>query len=338
MRGRRRGGGSGGLDGGGLDDLGHHLGRRRDGEGRHVLGAAQRAHEGQAALVPLVRGLGESLDQDGVEGGGQLRALLGDPRRFVVEVGPQLREVVVAPVGRVAGEHLVDHAGEAVDVAPAVDRFAVDLLGGDVVEGADELADGGETGERQRLLGEPEVGEVDVLGVVAVGTLGDQDVARFDVAVDEFVGVRRVQRRGDLGGDPDGLAQRQRPLAVQQGPQVAAADVAHRDEEQAVGLPGLVDRDDVRVVDGGRDLGLAGEPLAEHVVAGQVGGEQLDGDGAAQAQVLGAVDDGHTAPADHFVEAVAGEPVAGQVGGGRGRHAASPLGWEPSETGGSTVA
>ena len=47
----------------------------------------------------------------------------------------------------------------------------------------------------------------------------------------------------------DGAFGVERPLAAQQLPQVGSLDVAHRDEQGAVRLAGLEDRDDVRVVE-----------------------------------------------------------------------------------------
>ena len=55
----------------------------------------------------------------------------------------------------------------------------------------------------------------------------------------------------------------QRALRAQERLEVGALDVAHGDEQAAVGLAGLVDRDDVRMVDRRRELGLAQEPLAK---------------------------------------------------------------------------
>ena len=104
-----------------------------------------------------------------------------------------LRDLVVASrERRVAGEQLVEHAAERVDVGAGVDPLAADLLGRDVVEGPDEGAGRGDAGARVDLAGEPEVGEV---GVLAGARALDEDVARLDVAVDEPARVRGVERR-----------------------------------------------------------------------------------------------------------------------------------------------
>ena len=115
------------------------------------------------------------------------RLLLGDPAE---DLGP------VAPVeGRAEGEQLVESHPERVDVSPAVDDDAPGqgLLGAHVAERAEQVA-----GEGQAVisldLGQPEVGHPDVpLGV-------EEQVAGFDVPVEDAAGVGVVQRLGGLQG------------------------------------------------------------------------------------------------------------------------------------------
>ena len=82
---------------------------------------------------------------------------------------------------RLAGEHLVQHAAEAVEVAPPVDRrVAAGLLGAHVGRRAD-----GEAG-----LGEPlAAGRASARAIPKSATMrvavGEQDVLRLDVAVDD---------------------------------------------------------------------------------------------------------------------------------------------------------
>ena len=87
-------------------------------------------------------------------------------------------------------------------------------------------------------------------------------------------------------------------------------DVAHRDVEDPVGLAGVEDRDDVRVVEAGCELGLAQEPLAESSVVGELGREQLERRASLEADLLGQVDDAHPAPADQPLDPVARKGAA----------------------------
>ncbi len=116
--------------------------------------------------------------------------------------------------------------------------------------------------------------------------------------------MRRVQRRGHLGDDVAGPGGRQGAAGIEQFAHVAARHVAHRDEQDAVGLARLEDGDDVRVINGRRGPGLTDEALPERAVEREPGCEDLQRDVAVQADVQGTVDDRHPAPADLLLDAV----------------------------------
>jgi hypothetical protein len=85
--------------------------------------------ERTAALVPLLRLLGESAREDGVELG------VGDEgRRLLLHVRPQRLCLRVVPERGRSREALVEDTSECVLVGAAVDLAAPDLLGRDVVE------------------------------------------------------------------------------------------------------------------------------------------------------------------------------------------------------------
>ena len=94
-------------------------------------------------------------------------------------------------IGPRACQAFVEHARQRVDVRAQIDLAALEPLGRHVGHRAQRAAC-----RRQPLLagraGQP---EVDQVGEVAVG---DQDVGRFDVAVDQAPFVGGVQRGGDL--------------------------------------------------------------------------------------------------------------------------------------------
>ena len=129
-------------------------------------------------LVAVVGLLGHRLGDDGVERGRAVGAGLGDERGRLGDVRVHLRHVGGLVVREALGQRLVEDAAERVDVGAGVHRLAADLLGGGVVDAAHEQAGLGQ-GVLGGVLGEAEVGEVDVL-------LGaDQDVGGLDVAVDQ---------------------------------------------------------------------------------------------------------------------------------------------------------
>ena len=150
-----------------------------------------------------------------------------------------------------------------------------------------------------RVLRDP---EVDQVGVLAVAVGPDQGVAGLDVAVDQAARVRRVQRARELPDQRHRPLRRQRPLPTQQLRQVDAVDEPHRDVQQPVRLARLVDRDDRGVLDRRRQPRLAQEPLAIGAVVGERRPQQLQRDLAPEPQVLGAVDDAHSAAAEQRVD------------------------------------
>ena len=174
--------GAGGVRGleGGAGDLGALLAHGRVHRCGQLRGAA-------VAVVRLLRG---RTRDDVVERLDELRALQARRRTRVLDVRPELRHVVVLGVRDLAGEHLVQHAAQGVDIGAAVDRRGLDLLGRDVVRRADPCAGARQAADRPEPLGQPEVGEVDLL-VVALAA--DQDVRRLDVAMHEA--ARRGRRR-----------------------------------------------------------------------------------------------------------------------------------------------
>ena len=217
-------------------------------------------------------------------------------------MGEDRRDVRPAPVRDRAREALEQQAGQAVLVGAAVERLAADLLRRDVVDRAHELAVGGTA--LGRALRQAEVGQVAVLApVLAV----EQDVAGLDVAMDEAAAVGGVQRIGDLGGDRDRPGRVERALAAQQRLQVAAADVAHGDEQAPVALARLVDRYDVRVVQAGGEARLAQQRLT-----GRAGREQLERDRPSEPHVQRPVDLAHSAASKQRLDAVARDVRAGE--------------------------
>jgi hypothetical protein len=157
------------------------------------------------------------------------------------------RHLRVALERAVPGEAVIEDARERVLVAAPVERLAFDLLRRRVVDGADELPGLGLAGNRRAALGEPEVGEEGMVPSASVN--GQQDVARLDVAMYEGLLVRGVQCVRHLGQDSHGPLWLEWPVGLDGVLEGGAGDVSHRDEQNAVRLTGLVDGDDVGVVE-----------------------------------------------------------------------------------------
>ena len=131
-------------------------------------------------------------------------------------VRPDDRGVDVFGEGHPAGQALIQHTSQRVDVGPAIDWAAPDLLGGDVVDGAHELTGRGQPTARGGMLADAKIAQVDVIGlVVVIGAVLDQDVARLDVAVHQPVPVRGIQRPARLADQQQRLIGREHLLGLE---------------------------------------------------------------------------------------------------------------------------
>ena len=110
------------------------------------------------------------------------------------EPGQSEGRLVVGPERRLAAERLVEHGPEGVDVGAGVDRAALDLLRGQVLHRAEQLRRAGQVGLVEDL-GDAEVGDEDP------AVVGQQDVRRLHVAVDDARLVGAREGGGDLGAD-----------------------------------------------------------------------------------------------------------------------------------------
>jgi hypothetical protein len=126
--------------------------------------------------------------------------------------------------------------------------------------------------------------------------------------MDEAARMGRVERSRDLAEDCERATQRQRAPVRDQLLEVGAVDAGHRDPEQPVLLPRVVNRDDRRMVERGREPRLAEEPLAE-VVLSRARREELQRGAPTETHVLGAVDHARAALPD-----LLDDPVAAELG------------------------
>ena len=117
--------------------------------------------------------------------------------------------------------------------------------------------------------------------------LGDQHVAGPQIAVDDVVRVRVVDRVGDLDGEVERARQLERALADDDALERLARDVLHHDEEDAFLLLRREHRDDVGVIEAAEQPRLV-EQLAEVEVLLPM--RDLDRDFLVEPRVLGEVD------------------------------------------------
>ncbi|GAA3004381.1 hypothetical protein GCM10020229_15370 [Kitasatospora albolonga] len=264
---------------------------------------------------PGGRGLGQALGDDP----GQALGQAGDGRHLLGDVPSEHRAGVAAAERGEAGEQLVEHGGQGVDVDRGARLQALDDLGGEVVGGADDPGGPGAPGGVHQA-GDAEVGELGARGAAGAGRGGQvqQHVLRLDVAVDDPGGVRGGQAVGHVGDHRDGDGRGQRALALQPGAQVGALDQLHHQGEVVAVHHHVADLDHVGVVEAGQRGALLDEAADQHLIGCQVLAQQLDCHRSVRALTEPHGPGGP--PADHLLDGVPAADLACQcccsVGGG----------------------
>jgi hypothetical protein len=123
-------------------------------------------------------------------------------------------------------------------------------------------------------------------------TVPQNDVGGFDIPVDHDP-MRGFQRPEQLVSQPQHLGERKRS-PPQAGGQRLALQVLHDVVEQAVPLVHPVDGNDVGMAEAGEGPRFPEEPL-DPIGRGDVGTEDLDGDGAIELDVVAQEDGSHPA-------------------------------------------
>ena len=266
-------------------------------------------------VVPVLPSLFEAATNDSRE----LRR-----KRFERELGLRLLfqdriqrfDLGIAPEGPASGQHLPEDDAEREDVGSAVDRLPADLLGAHVAHGSGDHS--GLRGDRapsrfvlhraaERFvpLRQPEVENSREAGGC------DHDVLGLDVAVDDALFVRRGESVRDFSGDLRRLPWTNRSARKPRSERLS------RDElgdgiPNALLLPDIEKRHDVRVRQRGNGSGLLLEPADALRIRGKRRGENLDRDFPTEARVAGAVDLAHASPTEFALDFVGTQARAGQ--------------------------
>ena len=218
-----------------------------------------------------------------------------------------------------SGKHFVADARERINVAARADVFLRRRLFRRHVErGAERQARFGQAAASGRAHCErdAEVGH-------HRPAVGEENVLRLDVAMDDALFVRVVQCIGDVGGDLHRVVDADLRLAIELRTQRLAIDERHHVEQESVDFPAVEQRQNVRMLQRG-----CGRDLLQEALGAQHGGEfrlqHLHGDAALVLHVLGEIDRGHAALAERALNAVAVAEGRRQSHGDFGHHAIMP--------------
>jgi hypothetical protein len=212
------------------------------------------------------------------------------------------RHHAVAHEGTLAGEHLVEHGAQRVEIRARADLLAAHLLGRHVGRRPHHLRPDRDLDVGRHSASETEVGEDHAAALV------EQHVRGLDVAVHDPDVVRRGEPLRDLAADVGGLADREPPLPRDQAEQAVALDQLHGEVEETLGGAEIEDARGVSVRHAARQAHFAPEAL--HGVAGSAG-EDLERDAVADLLVVGGPDRAGRAAPEQAVDAVAlGEELA----------------------------
>jgi hypothetical protein len=182
---------------------------------------------------------------------------------------------------RLAGQHLIEHRPEPVQVDLGVRRIADRMLRWHVRRALDR-ADQRQVGRDGRA----HEAEVAQLGRAA---LVEQDVLGSDVPVDNALTMRRRDGVCKLRGDALALLDRQHAARRQVLAQAVTLDQLGHHERLAIDEAGVEHGDDVRVDQAPGRRRRRHEPLGEQRVVGVAIRDDLDGDSPADQVVVGAV-------------------------------------------------
>ena len=194
---------------------------------------------------------------------------------------------------RTPGHHLVEHAPERVDVAPAVHLgVRAGLLGAHVARRAHYGADGGDpVAAGVGGPGDPEVGDE------GATVPGEEDVLGLDVAMDHALPVGVLERLRRLTRDADRVRDRERRVSAQALAEALAVHVRHREPELPGRLAGVEYRQDVRMLEPGGRLDLAQEALRPEL-RGALPAQDLERDWPPVPHLVREVDRRHPAAPD----------------------------------------
>ena len=132
----------------------------------------------------------------------------------------------------------------------------------------------------------------------------DHNIGRFDVAVQDALGMRGSKAGAKFAGEFDSLVRGQPPNAAQQAPKILAIDVLHGQIRLPVHFPDVVNAADILVRDLARDPDFIVEAGEQIQIVFSRQGQKLQRHRLAEDEIVGAIDLAHAALAQLRYDAV----------------------------------
>ena len=198
-----------------------------------------------------------------------------------------------------AGEHLVGHSAEGIQVGHGGDFGLMGLLGGHVGWGSHEMRHGGEAfvGGCGKDADGSEAEDLEMLHVAPFsGQVGrhDDEVRGLDVAVDQVLGVHGREPGRRLSEEERRASGRHRTFLVDDPGEQLAFEQLEDDEGEAGGAPAEVDdTDDVGMADAAERHRFAPKALEHLSVGPEVAEQDLERVMTVENLVLGLIHDPH---------------------------------------------
>ena len=265
---------------------------------------------GRAVLRVLRRRPQHKRVQTRAEAGNDVRRRRN--RVVDVTVGDLDRHIV--GIGLSAGEHLVEHDADRVQIGTCIGAGSGDELGSDIADGADE---GLRRRRRGHGTGQTEVGELDL----TVGA--QQHIVGLEITVDDPCRMHGLERGEDRVEDDDRLSGSEGAAVLELTAQRHRGQVLHDEVDDVAVTRLIVDGHEVRVGEATGVDRLPAEAFDEGVIGDEVLMHDLDRDLTIETQIGAAVDHGHTAAGDLGIDAVAVVEHRADEGISAGVHRAS---------------
>ena len=188
--------------------------------------------------------------------------------------------------GRPPRDHVIEDRAERVQIGARIDLPRRDLLGGHVVQRADDLARPRhlQTCRRGRETHDAKVD--DLRRQLVLGIRREHDVGGLEIAVHEAGAMDRAERARQSLGDDQRAKERKADVALETIAQRLAVHELHH-EERRIAENEVEEAHDVRVLNRRDRSRLALKSRLEDGVAHELRLEHLDGDAQANGRVLG---------------------------------------------------